>query len=262
MKKFVSLIFIFLISAITVFANDLKFVQVDGVRFNPNDNKTIQTLENIVQDINQQKDIKFVVFSGNNISKADRKYLKAFLKTANKLKTPYYVILGNKDVNKHKGFGKADYIKTLRLYAKTHRMIRQPNYVFEKDKNIFIVVDGSKEVITTPNGYYRPEVLDWLDEQLTKYFDKNVVVLQHYPIVPPSEKETYYTFKPEEYLKILAKHNNVKAVIAGHFGVNKEETVNGILHISTSEAPQYRIIEMIDCDTDTPTFWSTLKWKK
>ena len=37
--------------------------------------------------------------------------------------------------------------------------------IFEKNNIVFIVVDGSKEVIPTPQGYYREETLDWLEEQ-------------------------------------------------------------------------------------------------
>jgi len=259
MKKFFSLLFVLLFFISSVFAKDMKFAQVDGVKFNPDDEVSVKKLDDIVKDINKQKDIKFVVFSGNNISKADAKYLKAFIKKANKLKASYYVVLGNKDVNKQKELGKIAYTKILKKYAKNHKKIKQPNYVFEKNGNIFIVADGSKEVITLPNGYYRPEVINWLDGQLTKYGKKNVVIIQHYPIVPPAQKESYYTFKADEYLAMLAKHKNVKAVVAGHFGVNKEEEVNGIVHISTEEAPHYRIIDIIDYETDNPTYWSTLK---
>ena len=51
----------------------------------------------------------------------------------------------------------------------------------------------------------------------------------------------------------------MKALVAGHFGVNKEEMVNGILHISTQNAPTYRVIDILDYDTENPTFWSTIK---
>lgn len=60
-------------------------------------------------------------------------------------------------------------------------------------------------------------------------------------------------------MKVLAKHKNVKAVIAGHFGVNNEQKVNGILHISTAPAPFYRIIDIMDYETPNPTIWAQLK---
>ena len=60
-------------------------------------------------------------------------------------------------------------------------------------------------------------------------------------------------------MKLLAAHKNVKAVISGHFGVNKEEKVKGIMHISTAPLPEYRIIDIMDYDTPNPTIWAELK---
>ena len=67
------------------------------------------------------------------------------------------------------------------------------------------------------------------------------------------------TFKPEKYLEILNGHKNIKAVISGHYGVNKEQTVNGIVHISTAPAPNYRIIDVMNCDTDNSEIWAEVK---
>ena len=91
--------------------------------------------------------------------------------------------------------------KNIRFYKK----IKSPCYVFEKNKWVFIVVDGAKEVIPTSGGYYKPEVLEWLAEQLNIYKNRKVVILQHFPIVPPALKETKYTYKAENYLSFLAE---------------------------------------------------------
>ena len=58
---------------------------------------------------------------------------------------------------------------------------------------------------------------------------------------------------------MLSKHKNVKAVISGHFGVNKEQIIDGVNHISTAPAPAYRIIDIIDYDTKTPIIWSEVR---
>ena len=101
--------------------------------------------------------------------------------------------------------------------------------------------------------------MTWLENELAKYSTQNVIILQHFPLIPPSNKETYYTFKPENYLKILHNSKNVKAVISGHFGVNNEQHVDGVAHISTSPVPYYRIIDVMDCDSTNPTIWAELK---
>lgn len=259
MKKFFSLFLFFLFSTISAFSADMRFIQVDGAFFNTNDKISISRLEKVVEEINKQKNVEFVIFSGNNIAKATQKNLEEFVKITKNLDMPYYFALGYKDVNKRKDFGKKEYIKYLRKKVKAHRKIFSPNYVFIKNNFVFIVVDGSKEVIPTTQGYYKPETLDWLEKQLNKYYDKNVVLLQHFPIIPPEKRELYQTFKADEYLEMINNHKNIKAVFSGHFNMNKETTYENILHVSTANFPQYRIVDILDYETEKPIFWSTLK---
>lgn len=255
MNKFLGTCLVFLISVSAAFSADMRFIQVDDLLYSPDNTK----FEKMINNINKQKDVEFIVFTGNNISKPDIEYLQSFLKTAKKLKKPYYIIIGNKDVNKQKDLSKAEYMKIVSRSAHTHKRIKTPNYVFEKNGVVFIVVDGSKDVIPSSMGYYKTDVMDWLNKQLNFYHNKNVVILQHFPIVPPAQKESHYTFKADEYLQFLVKHKNVKAVISGHFNTNNEQTVNGIVHISTADAPVYRIIDILDYDTKKPVFWSVIK---
>lgn len=256
MKKLLSLITIFCLTSLSVFSADMRFVQVDGALYNKSSEPAFETL---IKKINKEKNVEFVVFTGNNISKPSQVELKNFLDKAKKLDKPFYVVLGQKDVNKQKNLSKQEYMQIVRKNVRAHKKINSPNYVFEKKGLVFIVADGSKEVIPTSMGYYKENVILWLDEQLDKYENKNVIILQHYPLIPPSNKETHYTFKADEYLKLLSEHKNVKAVIAGHFGVNNEQKYNGVLHISTKNAPVYRIIDILDYDTENPIFWSTVK---
>lgn len=257
MKKILGVLSFLLITSLSaVFSADMRFIQVDSALYNANNSKPF---EKLVNKINSEKNVEFVVFSGNNISNPSTENLKSFLKKANRLNMPYYIVLGQKDVNLKKDLGKKKYMKIVRLKNRTHTFINSPNYVFSKKGLIFIVADGSKEVLPSSIGYYKEDVILWLDNQLEKYNDKKVVILQHYPIIPPTIKETHYTYKADEYLKLLSEYKNVKAVIAGHFGINKEQEVNGILHVSTKEAPTYRVIDILDYETENPTFWSTIK---
>lgn len=256
MKKIFSLIFILFFSTLSVFSADMRIIQVDGALYSKvNSTK----FEKLIEKINKEKDVEFVIFTGNNIAKPDPNLLKDFIKLTKKIKAPCYFVLGQKDVNIKKNLSKNKYISILKKYARSHKKIKESNYVIAKKGIVFIIADGSKEVIPTSIGYYKENVILFLDEQLDTYKDKNVVILQHYPIVPPSVKETHYTYKAEEYLQLLSEHNNVKAVIAGHFNVNSEKKVNGILHIATKNAPTYRIIDILDYETENPTFWSTIK---
>lgn len=255
MRKLLGLLFCFLMINSAVLAKDMRFAQVTDVRYSK---ANADTLEKVINEINKQKEIEFVVFTGDNINHPDSEDLEAFLAEAKKLHCPFYVVIGDRDVNKRKELSKKQYAKFVKEHVKKHKY-STPNYVFEKKGLVFIVPDGAKDVIPSTTGYYRDEVVDWIDANLDLHKKKKVVILQHFPIVPPAQKETYYTFKAENYLNMLKNHKNVMAVIAGHFGVNKEEIKDGITHISTAPAPTYRVIDIMNYETDAPSVWAQVK---
>lgn len=257
MKKLFYLLFVFVLSALTVFARDLRFVQITDVRYSEKNNKEVLT--KIIEDVNSQKDIDFIVFTGDNLSQPDPEILADFVKQIRKFKKPVYVLIGDKDVNRYKGLSKKEFMTYLKKKLPNYKKA-DINYNFEKGGMLFFVVDGAKDVLPSTTGYYKSDVMEWLDATLDLNTKKNVIILQHFPIVPPDEdKENYITFKGDSYVEMLTKHKNVKAVIAGHFGVNKEETVNGIIHISTAPAPYYRIIDISDCTSSNPEIWAQVK---
>ena len=259
MKKIFGLFITFLILTLTSNAKDMRFVQISDVRFNSADEN--QIFEKVIKDVNKLNDVKFVIFTGDNINRPDKKELAAFLEEAQKLNVPFYIVLGDKDVSRHKDMSKKDYIQIVKKHIRKYKP-ESPNYIFEYNNFVFIAADGSKDVIPGTNGFYKESVLSWLEEQLNLYSDKNVIIFQHFPLIPPSNREAYYTFKPEKYLELLSRHKNVKAVISGHFGANSEKTVNGIVHISTAGLPYYRIIDIMDYETQNPVIWAELKEMK
>ncbi len=259
MKKILILFCGLILSFGMVFGADFRFVQIDSLQLSVNDEKSVQNMQNIIKNINNLKNVEFVVFSGDNIGSPKKENLECLIKNAKNLKKPYYIVLGSKDVSKSKHFGKKEYLKILTTKTKTHKKIISSNYVIEKKDLVFIVLDGSKNVITTPNGYYNEKTLDWLENQLSIYADKKVIIFQHFPIISPNKKESRQTFKPERYLELLENYKNVKAIFAGNFDVNSEKEVDKILHVTTASAPQYRVVDIMDYETENPTFWSVIK---
>ena len=256
MKKFFGLSLIFLMSAVTTFASDMRFVQVTDVRYDATAKNEI--FAKTIKDINRQKNVKFVVFTGDNINKPDKQDLDGFLNEAKRLNCPYYIVIGDKDVNKHKDLSKKQYIKEIQKQTKKYKH-EHPKYMFEYNGVVFFVVDGAKDVIPGTNGYFKDDTIIWLNKELGMHEKQHVIIFQHFPLIPPSDKETYYTSKPENYMMLLHLHKNVKAVISGHFGVNSEKHFDGVSHITTSGLPYYRIIDLMDYDTDKPTIWAELK---
>ena len=256
MKKILSFFFTFLLISSTVFAKEMKIIQVSETRFSEkNDNAQLQEL---IKSVNKQKNVKFVVFTGDNISSPNQETLKEFLTQLKKLKYPYYLIIGEKDVNKNKGLSKIEYSKIVQKNIRKYKP-KTTNYSFVVENLAFIVIDGSKDVIPSSNGFYKKETIEWLQKELKLYKNNNIIILQHFPLIPPANKETYITYKPETLLEIINNNKNIKAVISGHFGINKEFTQNGVTFISSPSFPKYKIIEIMDYETDNPTFWSIIK---
>ena len=129
MKKFFGLLTIFLFTTSIALAEDMRFIQVESALYS---NASSKKFENMIEKINEEKGVEFVVFTGNNIAKPDRVELKNFLKSAKKLKRPFYIIIGQKDVNKKKYLGKQEYMKIVRKNVRSHRFINSPSYVFKK----------------------------------------------------------------------------------------------------------------------------------
>lgn len=247
-------------------AENIKFAQITDTHLAASNPFTSRVLESAIEDINNQPEISFVVFTGDNIANPKEEDLRAFMNVLKKLKVPYYIALGNNDVYKANGLSKVRYYEIIKEYSLFRRQ-KSPNYVFKKNGFVFITVDGAKEVVPGTIGYYRKDTLEWLDKMLKKYKKKDVVVFQHFPIVYPKDAEsrvkTHKTYKVEEYRQMLDKHTNVLAVITGHFHVNDETMQNGIYYINSPSIltlPQsYKIIDIVTTKDFSPIIYTQLR---
>lgn len=269
MKKLLLLLFgLFLTFAINtkVLAENIKFVQIADAHLSVDSEFSEKALKSAIEDINKQQEISFVIFTGDNINNPKQENLRAFLKIVDKLNVPYYLALGNHDVYKSGGLSKAKYfeiVKENNLFFPQ----RKPNYAFKKNGFLFLIVDGSKEVIPSSVGYYRENTLTWLDKQLTKNEKINVIIMQHFPILSPDGEvgntKNSNTYKAEEYQNILEKHKNVLAIVSGHLNTNAENMKDGVYHImspSILTMPQsYKIIDIVTTKEFSPIIYTQLK---
>lgn len=226
-------------------AKDLKFIQVTDFHYTDSTSGDAR-LSRLVKSINKTKDLDFVIFTGDNIDSANPKTLTKLLKAFRRINVPYYIEIGNHDCFKAGGLSKKDYAKLVTRYSNLN--LKNFNYVVKKDDVVFIFLDGMKEVIPSPNGYFKQDTLAWLEKQLKKYEKHPVVIVQHFPIIPqrktrPSGHDLY---KVNEYYSVIKPYHNILAIIAGHYHYSREEEFNGIRQIITQQAsgstPRYRVI--------------------
>jgi len=253
MKKIFLYIFI-LFFATTLFANaaSVRIAQLTDVHIGPKDDaktaSSVVKLNAAVDAINCRKDIDVVVFTGDNIDKSNVNDLKTFCKIVRRLNKPYYVLLGNHDAYKLSGIPQEDYMKVIKKVNKNQKTINS-NFTFSLNRDIqAICLDGSTPNIPSGHGFFGEETIKWLKKTLLKNRNKEIVIFQHFPLVPPQDKKQLRLLEPEEYASILENNRNILLVASGHYHVEKVTIdENGVYHISSPSlliSAQYRIIEV------------------
>lgn len=245
MKKVLVCFVLFLQLYIPSVAKTVRFIQVTDVHLTQGNYEKLKTF---VTDVNKNyRNIDFVVFTGDNIDKASISDLKTFLLIVKKIKPRVYVLVGNHDVVKIQGLDKALYMRAARLFLGRYHP-KKTNFVFKKKGVVFIAMDGVKEVFPAPNGYYKEKETAWLQDRLKKYKNNKVVILQHFPVIEGASK-SHNTYKREEYLNLLAAHNNVLAVVSGHFHTDEKVKFGNVYHIVTKNFSGGSWYKIIDIDT-------------
>lgn len=258
MKKWViniiSILLLLNLNCSITFAHMIKFIQVTDIHLTQENKKY---LDEFVAEINEKyPDLDFVVFTGDNIDKANVNDLETFLNSIKKIKTKKYVLIGNHDVFKNQGLDKKLYMKLVRKELGRYHSDK-PNYVFKIKDVIFIAMDGTKEIIPGQGGYYKDYELQWLDKQLDKYKNKKVVILQHFPLLETNSR-VHKLYKRENYMEVLNKHNNVIAIISGHYHENREEFQNNVYNIITKKFLNNNYYKIIEIDSEVPMVYTRL----
>ena len=249
MKKLFKILFqltFLLLLTLNCQAKEIKFVFLTDASINP---ENAIKFQETIKEINSINNLDFVVFGGNNIQSAKIHNLNTFCQLLKKVKKKTYVLLGNQDVFASSGITKEYYLKKVRKSVFRHP--KNPNYTFEKEGYLFVVMDGSKQYFKSSNGYYNAVELAWLDKTLGKNQDKKIIILQHFPIIE-ANSAWLQTAKLENYYEVISKYKNIKAIISGHYGINFEGEKQGFYNILTkdySQGSNYRIIQ-IDTEED------------
>lgn len=244
-KSLLLFLFIFLFFVNKSFAQDIRFIQVTDVHLTKNNAKY---LKQFTEEFNREfNNIDFVVFTGDNIHRANIEDYLLFLNIIKNLKVKVYITAGNHDLLKTKGMTKENYFRHARkILGRYHP--DKPYYVFKEGDIVFVVMNGVREFIPDASGYFRDDELRWLDKTLRKYKKNKVVILQHFPLLD-TKVEGHNLYKKDKYEEILKKHNNVIAVISGHYHTDREEKTGNIHHIITknfADNTYYKIIRIYD----------------
>jgi 3',5'-cyclic-AMP phosphodiesterase len=225
----------------------IKFVQISDDHFDPfSERVTLRMVKyskdlllDAIGQINNMNGIDFVIFTGDLTDLADSGLHAMFGEIANTLRPPWYWTTGNHDLSQSgQSFRRSDFLKQMNRYDKNIQP-KSTCYSFTKGGVLFFAMDGASDTISTAKGFFSKECLGFLDKELTANSNTPAVIFQHFPLVYPIKSASHEVLNQEEYLALLDKHPNVKALFSGHYHVEKIQTRNGVLHVSSPALAQY-----------------------
>jgi 3',5'-cyclic AMP phosphodiesterase CpdA len=179
-------------------------------------------LKRAVAQLNAEKDLGFVVLTGDLLAQADALSLDRAKAILDELAVPYYVVLGDHD-GPAPSADPAALSRTSIIWAFQGHGFDGPEGYWSREIIPGLVLVGLDTAAGgRGGGHVDARQLDWLDRTLAEYKDKAVLVAAHHgllPIHPLDEGSAWRDLlvdNAEAVRQVLAKHANVLAVLTGH----------------------------------------------
>lgn len=172
-----------------------------------------ELLEMFVEDVNEhnkKSPIDFVVYNGDMVWDPYQDAFDNFVRIVKDQEVPTVLVHGNHDgYNDDPKFHQAQQV--LSGYQKL-------NYSFDYGQWHMVVMAAPEKYMSKP---LRQKQLAWLQHELEKHKDKNIMLFMHYHIMPIGLSQMeFYTYWPMSFknaiLDAITKHGNVKYAFTGH----------------------------------------------
>ena len=230
-----------------VLADSLKFVQLSDVHYSLDRkdtsykllSKSHPLLMDAVKKINSEKNIDFVMLTGDGIDQPIKNSLTALTDNLNGLKFPWYYALGNHDTSSRAEVTKDVFLEVLK--EKNSNFLFDSTYYTFKPKKDFrvIVIDGAKPEGYVSNAFISQEQLNWLDKTLSQSKKDVVLIFLHFPLFEPFDSEDHRIDNRKEFKAILEKYDMPIAIFTGHYHTTKIVKRGNILHVVTPSLVSY-----------------------
>jgi len=228
-------------------ATSLKFAQVSDVHFLENGQnitfkmtgESPRLLDDAVSQINEYKDIDFVMFTGDLIDKSFEKELRAVLPHLDKLNAPWYFAFGNHDRCVGGYLTTLVYLDMIRKSNKNFKF-QKAYYSFEPKKNYkVIVLDNILTNEITSNGYIDEVQLKWLKKELDASKNDTVLIFMHVPVVEPFASPNHRMRNASVLKQLIESYSNPIGVFQGHYHAAKITQHDNVLYVNSPALVSY-----------------------
>jgi outer membrane protein assembly factor BamB len=214
MEKTVSIICLLFILTLNIFPQNNKYAWIPGIQFELPSQKN--NLENIVKDINNKKEISFVIVTGNLSKNSKSEEIDSAKLILDELQVPYHIIPGFDDVKLNE-----------RCFREFKDLWNGDKFAFNSNGIEYIGINCG--IFMQERGHFRIEDLQWLDSTLTKLADtEQVFFYSNFPA--ENGIDNLY-----EITNRLSTHN-IKSILFSFQKLNPPGNVNGIPVLSETPA--------------------------
>jgi len=225
----------------------LKFAQLSDVHFLANGSNTTfkmvgespRLLDDAVNQINEQKDIDFVMITGDLIDKSFEKELKAVIPHVNNLQTPWYFAFGNHDRCVGGYLTTAVFMDILHN-SNPYYNFKKPYYSFKPKKGYKVIV--LDDIITdeiTSNGFVDEEQMKWLKKELDSAKKDTVLIFMHVPVIEPFASPNHKLRNEAQLKQLIESYKNPIGVFQGHYHAAKVTQHDNVLYVNSPALVSY-----------------------
>lgn len=228
-------------------SSNLKFAQISDAHFSTFEADTsfkllkssADLLDDAIMQVNNTTNLDFVMFTGDMINQPQQDQLLSFIKHANLICYPWYVVFGNHDISHGGRLSKKMYCDILNGHS-TNYCYTCPYYSFTPKKGYKVIgLDTIIDYKMTSQGEISEDQLKWLKNELDHSKHNTIIIFTHVPLIEPFPSENHKLKNSYDVKLLLKKYDNPIIVCSGHYHATKIFQEDNILYINTPSLVSY-----------------------
>ena len=170
-----------------------------------------------------QFEYDFVLATGDLVQDCSKEAYQRFCQYISRLEKTVYWIPGNHDFQPH----------MVEIFNEQQGYLRSDKHILLENNWQILLLDS--QVFGVPHGQLSQYQLDWLEEKLQEYQEHYALIVLHHHLVSTRSAwlDQHNLRNANELVQVLAKYDNVRAILHGHIHQQVDTQWNGYQLICT-----------------------------